>query len=889
MIPVCLRFSGLNSYRSLQEIDFTALTGQGLFGIFGVTGAGKSTILDAITLALFGKVKRSPRSTQGIINSQEKTCFVSFTFDLGPHRYVAERQFERVKNEPFSAGTKSFRLLKDDIPQADKISAMDEAIKTLFHMDFERFCQTVILPQGQFDQLLKLKPSDRSTMLEELFHFSDYGDRLTRRCREQLKLAEAEFASLEEQLALLGSYSKDDLAQLQTEIAAGQQLLEQMQADYQAAQQRQHQLQSAALAAKTYAACVAALEKMELDLPALTEQHLAAERAEKAEPLRAMLDEAVRLNQQQRTAQEASLLAAEETAAKQTVYQQASAIWQQARSALAAAEAASTPQLEKLKQAIHSQQALQQEQARLTSAEQDFAQSGLAKQVAAAEAAYLAIQEKLQQSEHAVSQLAQQVKTDRDAWEQAVSELDQLRSSSAVQHLLTQLQPGQPCPVCGSLTHPARPERTAQAVEENAVSQAEQRVRTCRQQWQQSETSYRDALTGQSEQQKEKDQAQQAWVNCRQRLTEQESALQILRQSYRESLQRWQDEVGIADPAAALQQIENQLAELGASAEQAGEQAKQAEAAWRNAELAAMQRQSFATASETQLEDYKKQLLEAVHAAGFAEAKEAKAALLPALQRQQIQQAWNDYDSRRRELLSQKNQLAEAHAGYQPNSEIAAQQQAAELGAQLSLAQQQQGGRQAALQQAEEAMAKAAQLQVRRTAAAANYELLKRLANLLKGNAFVRYLAKNSMLELAHEASDILVSLTAHRFRLELFEDTRGSDFLVVDLYNGGQKRQVTGLSGGETFLVSLALALALSRKIEMGSTPLGFFFLDEGFGSLDENSLEAALSVLERLPSDKRAVGVITHVKGVRERVPRYLEVTSDLVAGSQVKMYKN
>lgn len=102
-------------------------------------------------------------------------------------------------------------------------------------------------------------------------------------------------------------------------------------------------------------------------------------------------------------------------------------------------------------------------------------------------------------------------------------------------------------------------------------------------------------------------------------------------------------------------------------------------------------------------------------------------------------------------------------------------------------------------------------------------------------------------------------------------------------------RRPVAGLSGGETFLVSLALALALSQRIEMSSVPLGFFFLDEGFGSLDDGSLEAVLDVLERLPSDRRAVGVITHVRAVQERIPRYLEVSSDPVHGSTIRLCKN
>ena len=112
MIPVKLEFSGLNSYREAQSVDFSQLMSHGLFGIFGPTGAGKSTVLDAITLALFGQVNRAPRQTQGIINSREKRCWVRFVFSLSGHSYTAERLFERVKGDPYSCSVKNCRLVE---------------------------------------------------------------------------------------------------------------------------------------------------------------------------------------------------------------------------------------------------------------------------------------------------------------------------------------------------------------------------------------------------------------------------------------------------------------------------------------------------------------------------------------------------------------------------------------------------------------------------------------------------------------------------------------------------------------------------------------------------------------------------------------------------------
>ena len=108
------------------------------------------------------------------------------------------------------------------------------------------------------------------------------------------------------------------------------------------------------------------------------------------------------------------------------------------------------------------------------------------------------------------------------------------------------------------------------------------------------------------------------------------------------------------------------------------------------------------------------------------------------------------------------------------------------------------------------------------------------------------------------------------------------------DNFNGGERRSIDTLSGGETFLTSLSLALALSSQIQLkGSAPLEFFFLDEGFGSLDSELLEIVIESLERLHSNNLSVGIISHVEELKNRVPVKLIVSSsEAGVGSQVKI---
>ena len=112
--------------------------------------------------------------------------------------------------------------------------------------------------------------------------------------------------------------------------------------------------------------------------------------------------------------------------------------------------------------------------------------------------------------------------------------------------------------------------------------------------------------------------------------------------------------------------------------------------------------------------------------------------------------------------------------------------------------------------------------------------------------------------------------------------------FVVRDMGNGGVERAPGSLSGGETFVVSLSLALALSDTIQLGRSPLEFFFLDEGFGTLDAELLDTVVDTLERLRSRRRTIGLITHVGMLRERVPRRLVVSPPTDGAGSVVSYE-
>ncbi len=194
MRPKLLEIEGLQSFRDVQRIDFDRLGETGLFGIFGPTGSGKSTVLDAITFTLYGKVKRAERGTQGIINTNHKTAKVSFTFELlkdGSRKtYRVERTYQRKKDSDNSCEPKVVRLIEitevGEIPLCDKASEVSSSIEELLGLSHDDFTRAVVLPQNSFQEFLFLDNAKKREMLERIFYLEEYGKQLAEKLTRKM-------------------------------------------------------------------------------------------------------------------------------------------------------------------------------------------------------------------------------------------------------------------------------------------------------------------------------------------------------------------------------------------------------------------------------------------------------------------------------------------------------------------------------------------------------------------------------------------------------------------------------------------------------------------------------------------------------------------------------
>ncbi|TCS84206.1 SbcC/MukB-like Walker B domain-containing protein [Tepidibacillus fermentans] len=238
MRPISLTISGLHSFRKSQTIDFTQVTDTGIFGIFGPTGSGKSTILDAITLALYGEVERSETNRVGIMNQQEDRIHVKFTFDLHSgsdyDRYTVERIY--IRNKEQRIRTSLARLLKNEngmeVPIADRETEVTRKIQNLLGLEFKDFKRAVVLPQGKFAEFLTLKAQERRPMLERLFHLDEYGKQLRERAIKYENELRSQINEVLIKQGMLSFATEEYVLQLEQEIKVIQQTLQEQANEY---------------------------------------------------------------------------------------------------------------------------------------------------------------------------------------------------------------------------------------------------------------------------------------------------------------------------------------------------------------------------------------------------------------------------------------------------------------------------------------------------------------------------------------------------------------------------------------------------------------------------------------------------------------------------------
>ena len=210
MKPLKLTIEGVNSFIEKQEIDFTPLTRSGIFGVFGRTGSGKSTVLDCIMLALYGKMDRT-RKLEDFVNKSCTRAAVTFTFvmqERGVSRtYLVEREYRLRKSQNISDG-RLYEVKGDELfSLAEKVDSVNEKLLEIIGIGQDDFKKCIALPQGEFASLLSATHKEQTEIVGKLFSLERFGETLTRRINEKLRTVKADSERLEREIEALGDVS----------------------------------------------------------------------------------------------------------------------------------------------------------------------------------------------------------------------------------------------------------------------------------------------------------------------------------------------------------------------------------------------------------------------------------------------------------------------------------------------------------------------------------------------------------------------------------------------------------------------------------------------------------------------------------------------------------
>lgn len=995
MKPIKLSIEGVFSYRTRQEIDFTKLSSEGIFGIFGNTGSGKSSIVEAIIFALYGKIERVSGKQIDLINLQSNKAVIDFEFEVSGKAYRVVVNLTRT-----SSGHSTKKLFYQK--QEGQYRAMEEKIsgEQLTGLSYDNFCRVVIIPQGKFQDFLTLTSGERTKMLKEIFpslkkydlsntlramreetegmqkgkmgqlnSYSEYTIEALNERKEQYAVVEQQYKDLE---ILIKNLKEDldsrktlfDAFKKQEELSQNFNRLKLNEKNISALKDRLDQYRKTnrvfgSLLTKyddlllrkkrtsdlfsELSLQVADLEKkkqsLEEELAALQKENeqtpLQQQEADNLKTLAdlreleseiAILDTKMR-DEQKRLENGKACVAAEENKKQNKEKEIADK-----ESRLLNAE-----EFRSVRDWFAKNQRLNEDLARLRKENQD-----LCKKKTDCLAPFGDIS-----PDNPEAELQQRL---QDTEEQ-ISKAENLLSDYNVKQALCQyskaLSSNEPCPLCGSLSHPhpaeladvdehlkqikstirdlkARKETLEKAVasldfyskqiqsKQEQINSLQQDIETHKRQfvW----ANYLGKTVLEITQMENED------IRLQNELKELRSALAAIDRNirkYSEALK--QIENSVEQSRNALTKHQGRKEEIGKNlseefvlqyaqvdVNQLNEQRQKLLAVLekRNAVLAEQnavlskqnavlfQREGERNSCKQNLETiigetYKceSEIERQIACGGFQSLESVRQILSSSFDEDDAQTQIDNFNRQMIEFSSQLAALSEQTSGKDRPAEEnikSDEQTLSQKEKEFKSCIANKGGIEKEINLFETKLSQKTELEKEMKKAEARLDALNKLSQMFKGDKFIQFISTVYLEQLCAKANERLQIITNNKFAIRYWEE----NFEVIDNLNSGKTRSLKTLSGGQIFQASLCMALALVDTIRLNSdTREDFFFLDEGFGTQDNESIELIFKSLVSLRQENKIVGLISHSEILKEKISYNIAVRLDQNEGSLIE----
>lgn len=861
MKPKKLTMQGFGPYADAVTVDFDRLAESNIFLICGDTGAGKTTIFDAISFALYGEAsggsgRRSAKSFRSDYVDANTETYAELTFSHRGEVYTVRRspEYQRAKKRGTGVVTQAAAvsvLRHSDGLILDTREQAEPFLRSLIGLDREQFSQTVMIAQGDFLKILNAESKDRRPLFQKLFATTKIA-----RFQELLKEEHSACGRRRDEIDLNIRNAAANLL-LPEDMENRDLMLSLKDAPEQIDRVLEPLAQLCEKLEDTLKSQSAAYDGAQAAYDAVKQKQVDAQQQNKL--LRRM---------QELTAQQADLLAqADAVGAKRTELDAArhaaelvplldakkqSAALRDRAQADVQADAAALPQ------AQHDLDAANEKLADARKNAEDL--DGLQERIQRAKDGIALIEQSMQQRNHhraAVDRARMLEQADQKA-AAAYAALREAFRAGLAQRLAAALEDGAPCPVCGATEHPHKAEQTAEHITDKMLDTAE-----------------KDASTAHSAYERQRQ-------VCEERSNQLQETCDALSRMFPEGVPTVQ---ALREQAEAAAQEAEVLKAAVSAAEGAQRRAELAltglTSKWETAKRTAAE---AAERAETAESAYCDALTQSV----FSDEDTFLSSIRTASVIHALTEQIHQYDTQKTALAEQ---IAELQRQCRITEEISLTELDAEEKACAEQLQSLRRAREQTLRFADcdrRALGQLKPLSRQRRDTEARYAAVRDLYQTVGGQqagqvklSFEAYVQQFYFRRVVDAANRRLTTLTDGMFLLRCREEAttlRGQAGLDLDVFdsNTGAWRAVSTLSGGESFQASLALALGLSDVVqaESGGTELDAMFIDEGFGTLDDQTLWQAMRMLGQLADGTRLIGIISHVSRLRSEISAQIHV---------------